>query len=72
MNRTQKILFSNQFMGEMLKSVLAEVPKMPEDWDGIELREYIRRVVSAEAGSFKMEPKRRRAFNNHCICFMRY
>ena len=44
----KKLLITN-FMNQMRDSILAEVQKMPNTWDGIELRWYIERAFLFEA-----------------------
>ena len=44
----KKLLVTN-FMNQMRDFILAEVPKMPKEWDGIELRWYIERAFLFEA-----------------------
>lgn len=41
MTKREKRVFVRELIGSVKKSVLANVDRMPDEWDGIELREYI-------------------------------
>lgn len=41
MTKKDKRRFIRELIGSVKKTVLANVDKMPEEWDGIELREYV-------------------------------
>lgn len=41
MNRVEKIQFINELIESTREEILSKVDKMPKEWDGIELREYI-------------------------------
>lgn len=41
MTKANKRKFIRELVGSVKKTALANVDKMPENWDGIELREYI-------------------------------
>ena len=41
MTKTEKKRFIREFIGDIQKDVMAKVEKMPEEWDGIDLRFYI-------------------------------
>ena len=63
----KKLLVTN-FMNQMRDFILAEVPKMPKEWDGIELRWYIERAFLFEAPQKEMGMKYRfRDFEHDAI-----
>jgi hypothetical protein len=41
MTQREKRRFIRELIGSVKKTVIANVAKMPEEWDGIELREYL-------------------------------
>ena len=44
----KKVLIT-EFFNQMRDYIIGEIPKMPEDWDGIELRWYIERAFEFES-----------------------
>lgn len=64
MNKEQKTLFINNFLDSMKEAILGDVPKMPEEWDGFEIRAYIARAFASEQA--KMRASRKAKFNNDC------
>ena len=42
MNKAEKCKFVNDLMTGITKTVLSKIDAMPDSWDGVELREYIR------------------------------
>ena len=41
MNATEKKKFIRELIGNLRERILENVPRMPEEWDGIELRQYV-------------------------------
>jgi hypothetical protein len=41
MTQVEQRRFIRELIGNVKKEVIANVPKMPQDWNGIELRQYI-------------------------------
>lgn len=61
-----------RFVRELTKNIASEVidsiraGRIPENWDGIELREYLaRRFADASVTWKEQSLQRRRVFNNH-------
>ena len=64
MTRTEQ----TKFVAELTQSILEDVysaidsGELPEEWDGIELRQYLADKFTRSV--FKLDPKRRKAYNN--------
>lgn len=41
MNAAMKKKIIRELIGNVQRDVLAKVPQMPEEWDGIEIRQYL-------------------------------
>lgn len=71
MDRDQQVAFIRELVGNVTEELLKDVRagKLPEDWDGIELRELIAlrfsRVVFSRIDSWTRS--RKRDFNNTVI-----
>jgi len=52
-------------MDQMKNYIINEVEKMPENWDGFELRAYISKAMKCE--EIEMSRKRKACFKNDCI-----
>lgn len=68
MNKTKKRSFIKELCRSVEKDIVAKVDHMPEEWDGIELRQYIvemfaREAVMTDPYHKKDYAKRLRAFN---------
>lgn len=67
MDKNRKIEFINEMTDNLKEELLKNVDKMPEEWDGIELRQ----LISDKANEFvlkdSMNKKRKRKYNNTCI-----
>lgn len=50
MNSQEKVEFIQGFMDMIKKDLVSKVPVMPEDWDGIQLRNLIADAFTYEAG----------------------
>jgi hypothetical protein len=59
MDKKEKAQFIETFIKETKEYILKKVDKMPEHWDGRELREYICRQF---INSFPLDKKRKQAF----------
>lgn len=64
MNAEDKTRFVNELVGGIAASVLANVSKMPENWDGHELRALLAAKFAAEVSS-TMQDKRSGRFKNY-------
>lgn len=64
MNADTKRQFIEDLMTGMKNSILANVDKMPEEWDGHELRQYIADYVNDQAVIVKMHSTRLRSYRN--------
>lgn len=63
MTEQEKVRFINDLCDSIKKDILSNVPKMPEEWDGHELRQYI--ADRAKCAQFaKMAPSRKAKYNN--------
>lgn len=61
MTRKDKRVFIRNYLGSFRKQLLAEVERMPEGWDGFELRRYISELFEFEVR--EMNRRRVRAYN---------
>lgn len=61
--KEEKRIFIHELIETVKKTVLENVDKMPEEWDGFELREYIAYKFK-EAAFYKMPTKRTKAYKN--------
>jgi len=60
MNQKRKREFIVGLIGNIEKEILEHLPKMPEEWDGIELRWYVKECFSQVAfGGYEDKRKRR-------------
>lgn len=58
-----KRTFIRNYMRSMQEVLISEVNKMPPEWDGREIREYIKLAFESEARNI-LDAKRKREFNN--------
>ncbi len=65
LNRTEKRKFVNDLVKSVKEIVLARVSKMPEDWDGHELRQYL--ADSFAHQTCKMENRRLKSYRNDVL-----
>jgi hypothetical protein len=66
MTRAEKAVFVDELVESVKQDVLMKFSQMPEEWDGIELRQYLADVFarSAHWGNSKM---RLRAYRNEVL-----
>lgn len=67
MTADEKRYFIADLMERTTRSLLAEVPKMPEHWDGHELRQYITDHMAERAVMSKMDKQRMAAYRNDVL-----
>lgn len=68
LNKQEKEQFIKDLMGHVQKSMLNKLDKVPEDWDGIELRQWIADTFDWErTGSFVIDKKRLKNYRNEII-----
>ena len=73
MTKKDKRRFIRELIGSVKKTVLANVDKMPEEWDGIELRQYISDVFARnsslcfKSGLTKEDRRRERDYANEVL-----
>lgn len=60
-----KAEFITNFMNQMRDYFLENVGKTPDEWDGIELRQWIAEKMQGE--TYQMSRKRKRDYNNEVI-----
>ena len=64
MTKAGKQKFIAELIGNVKKELIANVPKMPEEWDGIELRQYIADKFARCVISGTMSPRRKHDYDN--------
>lgn len=64
MTQAKQRRFIRELIRNVKKDVIANVPKMPEYWDGIELRQYIADKFTDCVFKSTMDRTRRRDYNN--------
>lgn len=62
MTKTERKKFIREYGKSLTDYVLKRVDKMPDNWDGIELRWYFAEV--ADDSSFNKKSPRRKEYNN--------
>lgn len=73
MTKTEKVREKKKFIRELVGAVrdrlLDRVGDVPEEWDGIELRQWIADTFAQQAYSLTMRQDRKRlkAFRNECL-----
>lgn len=67
MNREEKIQFINDIMNNSKESILKKVDKMPDNWDGRQLRQYILDYAECNITWIKMTSAEKRKYNNDVI-----
>jgi hypothetical protein len=67
MQTSEKIIFIRELIGNVQKDILSQVGKMPDSWDGIELRRYIADKFEEANIKRTMTPQRKREYNNTII-----
>jgi hypothetical protein len=56
--------FIAELIDNVKREIITKVPQMPEEWDGIELRQYIADRFAACVISDTMSQHRKRDYNN--------
>lgn len=64
MNQQEKIQFILDITDNLRDTLLERVDRIPEEWDGIELRELLMDVAESQFVYIKMPVSRKRAYNN--------
>ena len=72
MNKRQKSKFVRDLTKAVTKQILDSVPDMPEEWDAIELRQYVadmfeRNCLSIRAQHIAMGDRQRRNAYKHAV-----
>jgi len=62
MNQAEKIRFVDSLIANVARDIVANVPRMPEDWDGHELRRYIADKFEESAMTIGKDKQYRRRF----------
>ena len=57
MNKREKTKFVRDLMGSIQKTIIKNIDRMPDEWDGSELRQYIADKTADLAGSLLMRQK---------------
>lgn len=66
MDRDEKITFMSELCAAVLHAAVAKVDQMPEDWNGIELRDYLADKFDESRWQVHNK-KRRKAYRNEVI-----
>ncbi len=64
LTKEEKIKFIEDILDIMRESLLKKVDKMPEEWDGYELRRLIADYAEEKIAYFEMNKPRLRAYDN--------
>jgi hypothetical protein len=68
MNQDEKDALVQSIVDDLKLSILSRIPKMPEDWDGHELRQFIADYYQANyIWGTQMTGKRRKDYKNTCL-----
>ena len=72
MNKRQKSKFVRDLTKAVTKQILDRVPDMPEEWDAIELRQYVadmfeRNCLGIRAQHIAMGDRQRRSAYKHAV-----
>lgn len=67
MTRHQRAQFITDLMDSMKSSLLNKAERMPDDWDGYELRQFLKDFVAENAIFRPMDRRRARAYRNECL-----
>ena len=67
MTEEEKRSFVKALFQSAMDSVLEKVSKMPEEWDGVEIRQYCSDYVQEHFNWAKMSKKRKTDYNNEVI-----
>jgi len=61
MNKQEKKKFIKEFTKSLSNDLIAKVNRMPENWDGIEIRQLAKDLICSP-----IEGKRKKEFENDC------
>lgn len=67
MTRKEKRLFLRELTSNVLSDLLKKLPKTPDDWNGIELRQWVADSFSSCVFKGTMPPSRKRKYNNEVL-----
>lgn len=67
MTKSEKVKFIRSLVNAVRSEIIGKVPEMPEEWDGIELRQYIADRFSDSVIMGVMSPRRRRDYDNEIL-----
>lgn len=67
MTKEEKVVFINEILGTLRGSLIQKVDKMPEEWDGFELRRLIADYAEEQIVFVRMNKARLRAYENNRI-----
>lgn len=67
LTKAQKAKFVRQLCRSVEKSVIAQIPKMPDEWDGHELRELLAETFDRET-TLRIRPMRKRLLQYEADC----
>jgi hypothetical protein len=67
MNTDEKKVFINELVDRVKSEILAKVDRMPDNWDGIELRQYISDNFKEAVLVGTMSNGRKRDYQNDTI-----
>ena len=66
MKREAQVLFVRDIIESIKRQILATIEDIPDEWDGIELRQYICDYICGSL-RVKMDKKRKRNYNNDVV-----
>ena len=64
MSKHERARFITELMDSMKSAMLNKVERMPDDWDGFELRQYIQDFVTENAIFRPMPSNRKKDYRN--------
>jgi hypothetical protein len=63
MKKSEKKRFIKQLTGGIAEELISKIDRMPEEWDGLELRQLLADKFASEA-TYDMGRARRKEYNN--------
>lgn len=64
MDKQEKEMFIINMADSIKLALLQKVSKIPEEWDGFELRQLFADYINEQVNYAKMDRKRKKAYNN--------
>jgi hypothetical protein len=61
MTNEEKRLFVNELIASTAQEIHARLQHTPEEWDDIELREYVAEMFARASYGFNQQPRKRKA-----------